>query len=547
MNSTIITIIFQVFGGLGLFLYGMKIMSDGLEQSAGNKMEVVIEALTKNKFLGVIVGAIVTMIIQSSSATTVMVVGFVNAGVMTLTQSIGIIMGANIGTTFTAQLVSFDLTAIAPIAIGAGVMIKLFSKNEKAIQYSEILIGFGILFFGMDVMKDAMKPLRSYQGFIDLLSSFGNGGVKDVFFAVFTGFAITAIIQSSSATTVILVALASQGLLPIEAAFPIVLGSNIGTCVTAVLSSVGASKNAKRAALMHLIFNVVGAMVFVIFFKNFTISIVKNMSDLPARQLANAHTLFNIANTIMLLPFAGLIVKIVEKLMPLEAEDTYKYKELKYLDDRLLETPSIAIVQVLKEVLHLGSITKESLFLSKESILGNEKTKAKAKEVFAIEKRINVISNLIVKYMFEFNNRDISGEQRKIIEGLFGTVSDLERIGDHCDNIAEIAVFKLTNNVSFSDSAKEEIEYMYERVTKSYLQALEAIVDGSLDTARSIIEREGEIDALEKRLRKKHIQRLNEGKCGPSAGIVFLDILSNLERIADHASNIAFTVIEKAE
>ena len=545
MNSTIITIIFQVFGGLGLFLYGMKIMSDGLEQSAGNRLENVIEVLTKNKFLGVIVGAFVTMIIQSSSATTVMVVGFVNAGVMTLTQSIGIIMGANIGTTFTAQLVSFDLTAIAPVAIGTGVMIKLFSKNEKAIQYSEILIGFGILFFGMDVMKDAMKPLRSYQGFIDLLSSFGNGGVKDVFFAVFTGFAITAIIQSSSATTVILVALASQGLLPIEAAFPIVLGSNIGTCVTAVLSSVGASKNAKRAALMHLIFNVVGALVFVVFFKNLTINIVKNMSDLPDRQLANAHTLFNIANTIMLLPFAGLIVKIVEKLMPLEAEDTNKYKDLKYLDDRLLETPSIAIVQVLKEVLHLGSITKESLFLSKESILGNEKKKAK--EVFAIEKKINIISNLIVKYMFEFNNRDISGEQRKMIEGLFGTVSDLERIGDHCDNIAEIAIFKFTNNISFSDSAKEEIEYMYERVTKSYLQALEAIVDGSLDTARSIIEREGEIDALEKRLRKKHIERLNDGKCGPSAGIVFLDILSNLERIADHAANIAFTVIEKSE
>ncbi|MEA1976212.1 MAG: Na/Pi cotransporter family protein [Bacillota bacterium] len=545
MNSTIITIIFQVFGGLGLFLYGMKIMSDGLEQSAGNKMEKIIEALTKNKLFGVMVGAFVTMIIQSSSATTVMVVGFVNAGVMSLTQSIGIIMGANIGTTFTAQLVSFDLTAIAPVAIGAGVMIKLFSKNEKAIQYSEILIGFGILFFGMDVMKDAMKPLRSYQGFIDLLSSFGNGGVKDVFFAVFTGFAITAIIQSSSATTVILVALASQGLLPIEAAFPIVLGSNIGTCVTAVLSSVGASKNAKRAALMHLIFNVVGAVVFVIFFKNFTINIVKNMSDLPARQLANAHTLFNVTNTIMLLPFAGLIVKIVEKLMPLEDRDTYRYKELKYLDDRLLETPSIAIVQVLKEVLHLGSITKRILFLSKESILSNEKSKAK--EVFVLEKRINIISNLIVKYMFEFTSKEISSEQRKTIDGLFGTVSDFERIGDHCDNIAEIAVFKFTNNISFSDSAKEEIDFMYERVTKSYLQSLEVIVSGDINVARSIIEREGEIDALEKRLRKKHIQRLNEGKCGPSAGIVFLDILSNLERIADHASNIAFTVIEKVE
>jgi phosphate:Na+ symporter len=543
MNSTIVTIVFQVFGGLGLFLYGMKIMSDGLEQSAGNKMEKIIEALTKNRFLGVIVGAFVTMIIQSSSATTVMVVGFVNAGVMTLTQSIGIIMGANIGTTFTAQLVSFDLTAIAPVAIGAGVMMKLFSGNEKTIQYAEILIGFGILFFGMDVMKEAMKPLRSYQGFIDLLSSFGNGGVKDVFFAVFTGFAITAIIQSSSATTVILVALASQGLLPIEAAFPIVLGSNIGTCVTAMLSSVGATKNAKRAALIHLIFNVSGVLIFVVFFKNITINMVKNMSDEPARQLANAHTFFNVTNTIMLLPFAGLIIKVVEKVLPVEDDDSSKYKDLKYLDDRLLETPSVAIVQLLKEVLHLGNLTKKSLDTSKRAILGKEKQLAK--DVFALEKRINIISNLVVKYMFEFSSKDISGEQRKIIEGLFGTVSDLERIGDHCDNIAEIAIFKFENNVVFSDSASEEINYMYKRVSKSYLQSLEALKTGSIEFAQAILEREGEIDMLEKKLRKKHIKRLNDGSCSASAGIVFLDIISNLERIADHTVNIVCTIIEK--
>jgi len=545
MSSTLIEIVFQVFGGLGLFLYGMKIMSDGLEQSAGNKMEKIIEALTKNKFFGVVVGAFVTMIIQSSSATTVMVVGFVNAGIMTLTQSIGIIMGANIGTTFTAQLVSFDLAAIAPIAIGTGVMIKLFSKNERIEQYAEILIGFGILFFGMDVMKDAMKPLREYQGFIDLLSSFGRGGFMDIIFAVFTGFAITAIIQSSSATTVILVALASQGLLPIEAAFPVILGSNIGTCVTAMLSSIGASKNAKRAAMMHLIFNVTGAVIFIVFFRTITIDIVKNFSALPERQLANAHTLFNLTNTLMLLPFSGIIIKLVEKFVPEIDDEVTKYSELKYLDNRLLETPSIAIVQVLKEILHLGNVTTKSLNASREAILG--KDKKLAKNVFNLEKRINIISNLIVKYMYELSGRDISSEQRKMIEGYFGTVSDLERIGDHCDNIAEIAIFKYSNNIIFSDSAKEEIEFMYERVTKSYLQALDSISTGSITTARSILEREGEIDMLEKRLRKKHIQRLNEGKCGPSAGIVFLDILSNLERIADHASNIAFTVIEKSE
>jgi phosphate:Na+ symporter len=545
MNSAVIKIIFEVFGGLGLFLYGMKVMSDGLEQSAGNKMESIIEALTKNRFLAVIVGAVVTVLVQSSSATTVMVVGFVNAGIMTLTQSIGIIMGANIGTTFTAQLVSLDITAIAPLAIGTGVMIKLFVKDEKISQYSDVLIGFGILFFGMDVMKGAMKPLRTYQGFIDLLASFGRGGFFDIILAVFTGFAITTVLQSSSASTGILVALASQGILPIEAAFPIVLGTNIGTCVTAMISSIGASKNAKRAALIHLIFNITGAVVFLIFFRTLTVNFVKTFSFRADRQLANAHTLFNIANTVMLLPFAGLIIKMVKRIIPEDEEELSKYHELKYVDDRLLETPSIAIVQVMKEVLHIGNMVDYSFNNSRDSVIKHDKKLAK--EVFKKEKEINKTSHAIVKYMFEFTTKDISPEQRKIVEGLFGTVSDLERIGDHCDNIAEISVYKIDNNISFSGSANEEITYMYERVGKSYLQALQAIKSGDVELARSIIEREGEIDELEKSLRKKHIERLNEGKCGPSAGIVFLDIISNLERIADHASNIAFTVIDKVE
>jgi len=545
MNSAVMKIVLEVFGGLGLFLYGMKVMSDGLEQSAGNKMESIIEALTRNRLLAVIVGAFVTVLIQSSSATTVMVVGFVNAGIMTLTQSIGIIMGANIGTTFTAQLVSLELTAVAPLAIGIGVMIKLFVKDEKINQYSDVLIGFGILFFGMDVMKNAMKPLESYQGFIDLLASFASGGFFDVILAVFTGFAITTVLQSSSASTGILVALASQGILPIEAAFPVVLGTNIGTCVTAMLSSVGASKNAKRAALMHLIFNVTGSLIFLIFFRTLTVDIVKTFSIKPARQLANAHTLFNIANTVMLLPFAGIIIRIVQRIIPEEENDLRRYRDLKYVDDRLLETPSIAIVQVMKEVLHIGNMVDYSLKSSRDSIL--EHNKGLAKEVFKKEKEINKTAHAIVRYMFEFTTKDISPEQRKVIEGLFGTVSDLERIGDHCDNIAEIAVYKIDNNISFSGSANEEISFMYERVGKSYLQALKSLKTGNIELARAIIEREGEIDELEKRLRKKHIQRLNDGKCGPSAGIVFLDVISNLERIADHASNIAFTVIEKVE
>ena len=546
MDTEIFKIILEVFGGLGLFLYGMKVMSDGLEHMAGGKLEKIIEVLTKNKFFGVIVGAIVTIIVQSSSATTVMVVGFVNASIMSLTQAIGIIMGANIGTTFTAQLVSFKLTAIAPVAIGLGVMVKLFAKDKKVVQIAEILIGFGILFFGMDVMKGAMKPLRSYEGFTTLLLSFGSGSVIDLFLAVLTGFAVTAIIQSSSATTGLLVALASEGLLPIEAAFPIVLGSNIGTCVTAMISSIGASKNARRAALMHMIFNVTGAALFLVpFVRHFTIDLVKNFAVSSQRQLANAHTFFNITNTLILLPFAAPIIKLVEKAVPITEDEHARYSDMKYLDDRILETPSIAIGQVIKEVLHMGNLAKKSYNYSKKAILEDDIDVAN--KAFKLEKALNNLEHSISKYMYEFSSKDLSPEQRNIIEGLFSTISDIERIGDHSDNISELAVYKNSNNVKFSKSAQEELDHMFERVGKSYKQALDAIKLNDLSLAKSILEREGEIDLLEKRLRKKHIQRLNVGKCDPSAGIIFLDMISNLERIADHASNIAFAIIDKNE
>lgn len=546
MDAEIFKIILEVFGGLGLFLYGMKVMSDGLEHTAGGKLEKIIEVLTKNKFFGVIVGAIVTVIVQSSSATTVMVVGFVNASIMSLTQAVGIIMGANIGTTFTAQLVSFKLTAIAPVAIGIGVMVKLFAKDKKVAQIAEILIGFGILFFGMDVMKGAMKPLRSYEGFTTLLLSFGSGSIIDLFLAVLTGFAVTAIIQSSSATTGLLVALASEGLLPIEAAFPIVLGSNIGTCVTAMISSIGASKNARRAALMHMIFNVTGAAIFLVpGIRHFTIDLVKNFAVSSQRQLANAHTFFNITNTLILLPFASPIIKLVEKAVPITEDEHARYSDMKYLDDRILETPSIAIGQVIKEVLHMGNLAKKSYNYSKKAILEDDIDVAN--KAFKLEKVLNKLEHSISKYMYEFSSKDLSPEQRNIIEGLFSTISDIERIGDHSDNISELAVYKNSNHVEFSDSAQKELDHMFERVGKSYKQALDAIKLNDLSLAKSILEREGEIDLLEKRLRKKHIQRLNTGKCDPSAGIIFLDMISNLERIADHASNIAFAIIDKNE
>lgn len=537
-----VAIAMSLFGGLGLFLYGMNTMSEGLEKAAGDRMKSIIEMLTKNKIMGVIVGALVTMIVQSSSATTVMVVGFVNAGIMNLTQAVGIIMGANIGTTITAQLVSINLTAIAPIAIGTGVLINLVSNNDKTKKYAQILIGFGILFLGMDTMKHAVKPLRSYEGFTTLLTSFGSGRASDTVFAIFTGFAITAIVQSSSATTGILVALASTGLLPIEAALPVLLGTNVGTCVTAMISSIGANRTAKRAAVIHLMFNVIGTLVFAIFLAGPTIKLVTSMGSDSARQLANAHTLFNVTNTLMLLPFAGLLVKLAQKFVPGDIEAESDETASKYLDERILETPSIALGQVIKETLHMGNVAKESFVNSMDAFVNGDV--AKAQETFRLEKQVNMLESEIMEYLIKLSNSNVSIAQREQIDGLFSTINDIERVGDHADNIAELAVYKSEKSLTFSENAIQEIEHMSERVFKSIDHSIDSLATGDVSSARKVLEREGEIDMLEKNLRKKHIKRLNAGDCQPGSGVLFLDLISNLERIGDHASNIALAVLD---
>lgn len=541
-NSEIVSILMALFGGLGLFLYGMNTMSEGLERAAGDRMKSIVEMLTKNKIMGVFVGAVVTMIVQSSSATTVMVVGFVNAGIMNLTQAVGIIMGANIGTTVTAQLVSINLTAIAPLAIGTGVLINLVSSNDRTKKYAQILIGFGILFLGMDTMKHAVKPLRSFEGFTTLLMSFGSGKMLDTVFAILTGFAITAIVQSSSATTGILVALASEGLLPIEAALPVLLGTNVGTCVTAMISSIGANRTAKRAAVIHLMFNVIGTAVFAIFLAGPTISVVTKMSTDSARQLANAHTFFNITNTLLLLPFAGLLVKLAQRFVPGEIDQEEDGTASKYLDERILETPSIALGQVIKETLHMGNIAKESYVSSIESFIKGDADKAQ--QTFVLEKQVNILESEIMEYLIKLSNTNVSIQQREQIDGLFSTINDIERVGDHADNLAELALYKIEKNLGFSENALNEIEHMSERVFKSYDHAIDSLATGDISSARKVLEREGEIDLMEKNLRKKHIKRLNAGDCQPGSGILFLDAISNLERIGDHASNIALAVLD---
>jgi len=416
------------------------------------------------------------------------------------------------------------------------------SSNDRTKKYAQILIGFGILFLGMDTMKHAVKPLRSFEGFTTLLMSFGSGKMLDTVFAILTGFAITAIVQSSSATTGILVALASEGLLPIEAALPVLLGTNVGTCVTAMISSIGANRTAKRAAVIHLMFNVIGTAVFAIFLAGPTISVVTKMSTDSARQLANAHTFFNITNTLLLLPFAGLLVKLAQRFVPGEIDQEEDGTASKYLDERILETPSIALGQVIKETLHMGNIAKESYVSSIESFIKGDADKAQ--QTFVLEKQVNILESEIMEYLIKLSNTNVSIQQREQIDGLFSTINDIERVGDHADNLAELALYKIEKNLGFSENALNEIEHMSERVFKSYDHAIDSLASGDISSARKVLEREGEIDLMEKNLRKKHIKRLNAGDCQPGSGILFLDAISNLERIGDHASNIALAVLD---
>lgn len=527
-----------IMGGLGLFLYGMNLMGDGLQKSAGSKLKRIIELLTSNVIMGVLVGMVVTMIIQSSSATTVMVVGFVNAGIMSLPQAIGVIMGANIGTTITAQLVSLDVDFLAPVALGIGIVIYMFTKKPKYKHIAEILIGFGILFTGMDFMKDAVKPLAEYQGFTDMLLSFGHHPIL----GVLMGFAITAIVQSSSASMGMLIALASQGLIPVTAALPILYGENIGTCVTSLISSIGATRNARRAAIMHLTFNVLGSAIFMLILSKPIVAIVTAIdpSD-AARQIANAHTLFNVINVIVLLPFNKLIVKLALKLVPETKSEQDDDKVVKYIDDRMIETPSIALANIVKETLRMGEKSKESLNAAMDGIV--DKSKEKIELSFKREKLINELQKSILNYLLKLSKASLNEDSRETVDALFNTVNDIERIGDHAENIAELAKDIVDLEISFSDVGIGELKDMYNKVVSTYTYALEAMRTSNVELACKVIKMEEQVDMMEKSCRANHMNRLNSSSCSIESGVIYLDIISNLERVSDHAVNIAQQVI----
>ena len=535
-------IVISLLGGLGLFLYGMNLMGESLEKVAGSKMKKIIELLTKNIFMGVLLGAVVTAVIQSSSATTVMVVGFVNAGLMGLPQAVGVIMGANIGTTVTAQIVSFDLTGMAPLALGIGILLYLFAGNEKYKQVGEVFIGFGLLFTGMESMKLAVSPLAEYKGFTDLLSTFGRYPIL----GLLLGFGITAIIQSSSAAMGMLVVLASQGLVPLSSALPILYGQNIGTCVTSLISSIGANKNAKRAAMIHLIFNILGTIIFLILLNGIVVKFVVSLDPgNVARQIANVHTIFNIVSTILLLPCNKLIVKLAMRIVP-DKEDELEEDEsrvIKYIDDRMIQTPPIALASTIKEVARMGEKARDSVDYAMEGIL--EASSEGIERCFKQEKSINQLQKTILNYLLKLSKAPLSEEDRETVDTLFNTVNDIERIGDHVENLAEIAQSAIDGQVYFSEQGQNEISDMYNKVIASYSYALEAMVTSDVNLACKVIKMEEQVDIMEESCRVNHMRRLNNNLCSIDNGIIYFEILANLERISDHAANIAEKVIQQ--
>lgn len=534
-------IFINLIGGLGLFLYGISVMGDGLQKSTGPKLEKAIGLLTSNIVMGVLVGTVVTGIIQSSGATTVMVVGFVNAGIMSLYQAIGVIMGANIGTTVTAQLVSFDVSILSSIALGIGIVLHMIGSKGKPMikNISEILIGFAILFIGMRFMKDAVSPLSQYPIVKKILSELSDKPIL----ALLAGLVMTTILQSSSASMGILIALASQGLMPLSAALPILYGDNIGSCTTSLISSIGANKNAKRAATMHLCFNIIGTILFMLIL-NKPISIIVKYLDPndAARQLANAHTLFNIINVIILLPFSKFIVKLAILIIPEKADEKDEGDSVtKYLDSRMLETPAIAFGNIIRESLRMGRKAKECFISSQEALVN--KSQKKINETLEKEKLINNQQKKIIDYLIKLSNTGLDAKMRKSLDLLFHTINDIERVGDLSENIAELAEDAIKYNIKFSQHAIDEIEEIYSKTLDAYSLALQAMEKNDMVISKRVIELEKEVDSLDKIYRDEHMERLNNRLCTIDSGIIYLDLLTNIERISDHSASIAKRVI----
>ena len=548
--------LFSLFGGLGMFLYGMTVMSDGMQKAASSKMSKFLNIVTENRLMAVVLGAGITALVQSSSATTVMVVGFVNAGILNLSQSVGIIMGANIGTTITAWMVSLTQVSssalsvlkpefFAPLLVGFGSFRLLFGKKGNDDLLADFCVGVGLIFIGLEFMSSAVSPYANSPIFSQAFQIMGGNPIL----GILTGAVVTGLIQSSAASVSILQTLALSGAVPRAAGFYITLGQNIGTCVTAMISSAGASRTAKRAAMIHLLFNVTGAVLFGILIFLMSLPFANFFQGrLSPIEISLFHTIFNISCTIVLYPFADLLVALSGKFVletkkdKEEAENPNHYSEveknlIQHLDLRILESPAIAIAAAKSEVVNMAKITEENIHHAAEILL-EEKTE-EIPEIFKQEKVIDNMQKLLTEYLIHIGNLSLNEMQKLEVNNMFNTITDIERAGDHAENIAEQAKFAEEHAISFSEIGQDDIRKISKTVVDSFHASIEAFEKNDLDMVVKTAHLEDQVDDMEEDMRETHIERLNSGACAPQAGVVFLDVISDLERISDHADNIA--------
>lgn len=538
-----VTTVLSLCGGLGLFLFGMRIMSESIEAFAGAKLRNILEKLTTNRFMGIFVGLFFTAVIQSSSACTVMVVSFVNSSLMNLYQAAGVIFGSNIGTTVTALLVSFKLEKIAPIILLSGVLVVMFCKKAKIKKIAEIVVGFGVLFMGLSGMSSAMSVMKDSETLLNVFES-----LKNPFLGVLLGIVLTAIIQSSSVTVSIMVLMANQGLMGLEMCMYITLGCNIGACTSAVLASLTGTKDAKRAALIHVLFNVFGTIFMYVLFAFNVEGFVKIMSfvagDDAGRVVAFSHLFIKVIQVIIMTPFITPLVKLTKVIIPGE-DQKVGYREsftLKYIGNKVVFNPATAVVDVINEIDRMASLAGENLNRAMNALITLDEEDID--EVYHVEENINFLNHAITDYLVKINQTTLPIEDLKSIGGLFHIVNDIERIGDHAENVADAARQRIETGVSLSKEAQTELGTMLDKVNEMYRLSVDVFARGKEENLPKIDAYEEQVDELEKLYQQNHVNRLTQNLCSPEAGTIFSDIVSGLERIGDHSVNIAYSMIE---
>ena len=532
-------ILFHFLGGLGLFLYSIKTMGDGLQQAAGDRLRFYIDKYTSNPFLGVLVGIVVTALIQSSTGVTVITVGLVSASLLTLRQAIGIIMGANIGTTVTSFIIGFKLGEYALPLIFLGTMFLFFTKNRTANNIGRILFGVGGIFYALNLISAGMSPLKDLPQFKEYMVTLGQNPIL----GVVAGAVITVLIQASSATIGILQGLYAGGFLDLKGSLPVLFGDNIGTTLTVILAAAGANVSAKRVAATHVTFNVLGTILCLILLGPFTAMIEYFQALLhlsPEMTIAFSHGAFNVSNTIVQFPFIGALAYFVTKLIPGE-DEVVKYEPL-YLDEQLIQqSPSIALGNAKKELLHLGNYATKAFDLSYNYIIGlDEKVAEKGHKT---EEAINTIDEKLTRYLIRLSSESLSQKESEVLTNILDSSRDLERIGDHAEGLLNLTDYLQRKDVHFSEAALEELADIYRKTTEFIKDALDSVENNDIEKAQSLIERHKEINNMERILRKTHIKRLNKGECSTQAGVNFIDIISHYTRVSDHAMNLAEKVI----